>query len=181
MTITSRGRSRRYWSIAPALIALVGIALIASACGGGGASPGVASVNSTTSTTTASAGSSGGANTNSTGNEAIAFAQCVRAHGVPSFPDPNGKGGFDLSGLGSADLQAMDKATNGPCERLIPPDFVGHASPPTRQELQYAQCIRKHGFPSYPDPAANGTMLPPADAGVDMNSPQFKAADKTCR
>jgi hypothetical protein len=30
----------------------------------------------------------------------LAFAHCVRSHGVPNFPDPNSQGGFDLAGTG---------------------------------------------------------------------------------
>lgn len=31
----------------------------------------------------------------------LAFAKCIRQHGVPNFPDPNGQGEFDLSKLQS--------------------------------------------------------------------------------
>lgn len=31
----------------------------------------------------------------------LAFAKCIRQHGVPDFPDPNGQGEFDLSKLGA--------------------------------------------------------------------------------
>jgi hypothetical protein len=30
----------------------------------------------------------------------LAFAHCVRNHGVPNFPDPNSQGGFNLAGTG---------------------------------------------------------------------------------
>jgi hypothetical protein len=30
----------------------------------------------------------------------LAFAHCVRNHGVPNFPDPNSQGSFDLAGTG---------------------------------------------------------------------------------
>jgi hypothetical protein len=30
----------------------------------------------------------------------LAFAHCVRDHGVPNFPDPNSQGGFNLAGTG---------------------------------------------------------------------------------
>ena len=30
----------------------------------------------------------------------LAFAHCVRNHGVPNFPDPNSEGGFNLAGTG---------------------------------------------------------------------------------
>lgn len=31
----------------------------------------------------------------------LAFAKCIRKHGVPNFPDPNGQGEFDPSKLGA--------------------------------------------------------------------------------
>ena len=30
----------------------------------------------------------------------LAFARCVRNHGIPNFPDPNSQGGFNLAGTG---------------------------------------------------------------------------------
>ena len=30
----------------------------------------------------------------------LAFARCVRHHGIPNFPDPNNQGGFNLAGTG---------------------------------------------------------------------------------
>ena len=32
--------------------------------------------------------------------DGLAFAQCVRRHGISNFPDPNGQGQFDLAGTG---------------------------------------------------------------------------------
>lgn len=32
--------------------------------------------------------------------DGLAFARCVRRHGITNFPDPNGQGQFDLSGTG---------------------------------------------------------------------------------
>ncbi len=30
----------------------------------------------------------------------LAFARCVRSHGITNFPDPNSQGSFDLAGTG---------------------------------------------------------------------------------
>ena len=32
--------------------------------------------------------------------DGLAFARCVRRHGISNFPDPNGQGNFDLAGTG---------------------------------------------------------------------------------
>ncbi len=45
--------------------------------------------------------SSGGQPTASTQTiaERLSFSRCMRAHGVPNFPDPNGTGNYDLHGI----------------------------------------------------------------------------------
>jgi hypothetical protein len=64
---------------------------------------------------------------------------------------------------------------------------------PAREEqieahaLEFAQCMRSHGVPNYPDPTikfSNGGVSSGEDAGqsgVDPNSPTFRAAQKTCQ
>jgi hypothetical protein len=52
----------------------------------------------------------------------LAFARCMRAHGVPKFPDPGGDLGPDSgAGLGSPVFQA---AVNGQCRSLAPAAWV---------------------------------------------------------
>jgi len=59
----------------------------------------------------------------------------------------------------------------------------GAGTPQQRQQklafaLKLAQCLRRHGFPGFPDPTASGQGVPP---GIDPNSPQFQAAQTTCK
>jgi len=44
--------------------------------------------------------------------------------------------------------------------------------------LKYAQCMRSHGVVDFPDPSSNGTILV---GGTVSQSPQYPAADNTCR
>ncbi len=44
--------------------------------------------------------------------------------------------------------------------------------------LKYAQCMRSHGVVDFPDPSSNGTI---SVGGTVSQSPQFQAADNTCR
>ena len=85
-------RPRRRSGANLALVGLASIGLLA-ACGGGSKRPEVASVGGTT-TTVAPSGSSG---SDSSGlvsqSEQLQFAQCMRSHGVPDFPDPSADGG----------------------------------------------------------------------------------------
>jgi hypothetical protein len=49
----------------------------------------------------------------------------MRAHGVPRFPDPDGKGGQLGSGTGADPAsQAFQAALNGPCRPLAPAAWV---------------------------------------------------------
>ena len=99
--------SRRPLMLAP----LAAFSLLAAGCGGGGSgSAGVANV--TTSTTSAAA---------ATQNGALAFARCMRSHGLPGWPDPTSDGGFDKSklrqlGYSVARVRAVE---DGPCNHLL--------------------------------------------------------------
>jgi hypothetical protein len=97
--------------------------------------------------------------------KAVKFAECMRENGVTEFPDPNGSG--ELTADGVVNGSSIDP--NGPvwngaidaCEDLQPPGFTGpeERSPEQQSEgLKFAQCIREHGVPDFPDPA-NGEPL----------------------
>jgi hypothetical protein len=121
-------RARR-GRVAFALATLAGIAFLAGACGSGSTS----SLSTTTGDATSGAGvvtrsgsGSGSQSGNSTsGGYSVAFAECMRAHGVPKFPNPNGSGnqlGPD-SGVNPSS-SAYQAALNGPCESLAPAGWV---------------------------------------------------------
>jgi hypothetical protein len=74
-----------------------------------------------------SSGNTGGAQGNEgTGSFTLAFARCMRAHGVPNFPNPNGQNGQlgPSSGI-DPNSPAFQSAINGPCVSLAPPGWVG--------------------------------------------------------
>jgi hypothetical protein len=60
----------------------------------------------------------------------------------------------------------------------------GGAKPPGRVAagLAYSACMRAHGVTNFPDPATgpNGHVTLSL-AGIDLNSPQFQAAEHACR
>lgn len=61
----------------------------------------------------------------STGSFTLAFAQCMRANGVPNFPDPNGQGGQLGPGSGIDPASAAyQHAIDGVCRSLAPPAWV---------------------------------------------------------
>jgi hypothetical protein len=110
--MSRHGRLR--WT-SPLAGALLGVALLAAASGGGSASPTVASLGSTT--TTAAASAAPGESSSAIYSEVLAYSGCIRANGVPNFPDPNSQG-IISSGLGSSTPQFG--SANKVCSHLLP-------------------------------------------------------------
>jgi hypothetical protein len=173
-----RPRSRRRaLLLASALAGLAGLSLLATACGGSPASH-VAQLGSTTNQTRTSPSSTTSAQS-AHPNAALAFARCMRSHGVPNFPDPNPEGDFPPFHAGVS--KQTSAAANDNCKHLLS-SGGSTGTPQQRQQkfafaLKVAQCLRRHGFPNFPDPTASGQGLPP---GIDTNSPQFQAAEANC-
>jgi hypothetical protein len=67
----------------------------------------------------------------------------------------------------------------------VPPEAsvlvaAGLTQQTVKRELAMVACMRKHGVPNMPDPTAQGAMLIPRGDNIHMDSPQYKAAAKTC-
>jgi len=81
----------------------------------------------------------------------VKFAECMRANGVPHFPDPDPKGdssfGVDVS------KEVFTKAVDA-CNDLKPPGALSAKRTPKQQSasLRFAQCVRDHGVKTSPDP-----------------------------
>ena len=89
-----------------------------------------------------------------THSQALAFANCMRAHGVPSFPDPKaGGGGFDL-GEGINPQSPAFKSARLACAKLAPGRGGGVQATESQflAALRFAMCMRARGFPDFPDP-----------------------------
>jgi hypothetical protein len=185
---TAGGRSRleRTAFRGLALVAVLGLSLLAAACGGGSSGAKVAQVG-TTSSTNGSGSSSGSGSGNPT-----AYSACMRSHGVPNFPDPDSKGRIKITSGVSANGQKTGVDVHSPqfdrarkaCDNLLPnggrPTAAEHAQE-QQQMLKFAQCMRSHGVPKFPDPKAGGALALGTKAGVDPNTPAFQAAQKTCQ
>jgi hypothetical protein len=138
------------------LAALATVALIAAGCSNGSAenaSTGTASSTGTTSTT-----SSGADKKKLTARDkAVKFAECIRAHGVRDFPDPNEKNQFEY---GVSVTPAVWTRATTACKDLQPPGTLS-AKRTTKQQsaaLRFAQCVRDNGVKDFPDPV-NGEPL----------------------
>jgi hypothetical protein len=148
------------------LALLAGLAILLGACSGSAGSSDPAAGQSSSSSG-GSASSSGGA---------VAFAQCVRAHGVPDFPDPQ-NGHFLISG--TDENNPNFKPAVQACQHLLGPGGATNGGSNNTALLNFAHCMQTHGVPQFPDPTANGAIGLPQ--GVDPNSPQFQHAWQECQ
>jgi hypothetical protein len=120
------------------------VAVIAAGCGSNG--PARTSATATASPKKASAR-----------EKAVRFAECIRAHGVADFPDPNAKNEFEY---GVSVTPAVWKRATTACKDLQPPGTLSSKRTPKQQSasLRFAQCVRDHGVKDFPDPV-NGEPL----------------------
>ena len=144
---------------------VAGIAVLTAACGAGSAS---------------SAGSAGRSNL----QIAVGYANCMRSHGAPNWPDPNSQGQFLKTKTNSADFEAPASAYKA-CLHLLP---NGGQLTAAQQQivaplmLKFADCMRSRGITNFPDPTvnANGVSVDPP-RGLDTSSAHFHAAQQACR
>jgi hypothetical protein len=190
-TVSSRGAKA---CLAAALIAL---GVLVTGCGGSSPTGGVASLSShaskTSATSSTAAGSSGGSGSSaaSPDSQAVAYSACMRAHGVPNFPDPK------ISTSGNEVRVAIGvtpaitgnphfKSAQQACSKLLggggPGSGPNHQISPQEQSqyLKAAACIRSHGIPTFPDPTFSGGGVHIEHQGLNESSPAFKAAVRAC-
>jgi hypothetical protein len=114
--------------------------------------------------------------------DALAFARCLREHGVP-MPDPDPT--IQWGNLNQ--LPQWDTAYPA-CRNLQPPSNGGN-NPPSAQELEqlrvYAACMREHAV-EMADPDQNGNLVTGGRfANMDRtqvdNDPAYKAAVTACQ
>ncbi len=177
--------------------ALVTLGVLVAGCGGTSPTGSVASLSShaskTSTTSSTAAGSSGGSGSSSSpGSQAVAYSACVRAHGVPNFPDPkittHGNGVSVAIGINpSISSNPHFKSAQQACIKLLPGGGPGEEgssrqiSPSEQsQYLKAAACIRSHGIPNFPDPTFSGGGVHIEHQNLNESSPAFKAAVHAC-
>ncbi|MGA2928063.1 MAG: hypothetical protein ABSG43_19125 [Solirubrobacteraceae bacterium] len=88
----------------------------------------------------------------------IEFADCMRSHGVPSFPDPGGGGGIQITaGSGINPQSPAFQSAQSACLRLLPGGGPGGGRASESQKvamLKLSECMRGHGFLTFPDPTS---------------------------
>jgi hypothetical protein len=179
-----RPRRARPACAAAAIIAAAALALLAAGCGSSPSS------------------TSPGANSPATNTEkAVAFSQCVRARGVPNWPDPGSNGQIpketaQQAGVSNSRLQAALNA----CQHLLPSTGNVDDNPAAlnqwwSQMLRFTRCMHSHGVLDWPGPspyppdpvrptfnlnAAGIGFHQGAQFGNIVNSPQIQAKVQQC-
>lgn len=165
------------------LAAALGLALVTAACGGGSSSAaGTASAASTAPAAGASPVSSAYV------ADKLALAQCLRAHGIPNYPDPNAEG------QEPPDSKQLITTTQGqaavgaciPVSSRVHGDVAAENQVVMAEYLRFAQCMRSSGLPEFPDPTYSQTegrvefLLSSSQDGFDPHSPQVLAKARAC-
>jgi len=158
-----RERRARLWRPGVLAAAAAGITLLAAACGG------------STPTTAAH---------QTVYQKELAYAQCMRAHGDPGFPDPQSDGTFNST---KADRGALAGpqflSANRACAHLEGPGMTAAQQERfTSQALKFAACMRAHGITNFQySPPHGGGPAGLGAQGANPSSPQFQAALRACR
>jgi hypothetical protein len=144
---------------------------LVGACGGSANGPAVAGGGNSKSST-AAAGTCAG---NCRLTRMIDYARCMRANGVPGFADPvpvtspSGKPGWRIGYSGNPSAAFLN--AEGLCKHYLPAAASTPVALTPRQQqawLEWAACIRSHGFPSFPDPTfSGGGVAVPSLSGGD--------------
>jgi len=157
---TNRDSSTRRPRVGVALLA--SIALLTAACSSGGSSTGSRSPSASSSSASA-----------------VAYSACMRNRGVPNYPDPDSHGnltkqGAQQLGVSESQFQSAQQA----CQHLLP-DNNGALNADSLRQCEsagncshalvqwalsggriFAQCMRSHGVPKWPDPKTNSEGQP---------------------
>jgi hypothetical protein len=168
---------------ATAIIATTALAMLAAAC----SSP-------------SSAGGSPNSGRSANSPSAVGYSACMRSHSVPNFPDPTGSGGIPKESaqhLGVSDSQFS--AAQQACQRLLPATggslsasslqqcFLAAVCPQALVQQavnagrEFAQCMRSHGVPNWPDPTIDSEGRPLFNIRVPRPAPrQVSGAISEC-
>lgn len=149
----------------------------------------------------AACGSSGNSGTTAASggfNQGVKYSECMRSHGLPTFPDPSGGGGIHFSaGSGVNPFSPAFKAAQKICSKLLPGGGPGNQHPTAQaiaQARQTSECMRQQGVAGFPDPTLTQPSSPAGysileDRGgvviavpraINPQSPVFISAAKAC-
>ena len=122
----------------------------------------------------------------------VSFADCMRSHGVPNFPDLGDRGmQIQLSSNGVVSVNGM--RLDGPafqtamqeCRTKLPNGGRPPQLTASQRDamLRFSQCMRAHGVPNFPDPTFSGGGVRIGfgpSSGINPQSPAFQKAQSDC-
>ncbi len=163
-----RPRLRRTTTAKTPLLGLVlGLVVLTAGCGGGAKPP-----------VGAAAGSAGAL------AQLDSYANCMRSHGIPDFPDPNSQGNFEIDARPGSDLNQNNplfQSAQRACQPLLPSGPEIPPAPSAQEitaEVKWAHCMRSHGLPNFPDPNGQGAF---DSSKFNDSTPAFQSASKACQ
>jgi hypothetical protein len=122
--------------------------------------------------------------------QAVTFAQCMRSNGVTNWPDPSSNGRSQALNQIDPNSPTFQTAYEA-CRKDLTSGGPGPPAPSAAQlrfALAFARCVRKHGFPQFPDPLTTygpgftlgrGEYFPNIGTN-ELQSPAFTQAAKAC-
>ena len=122
--------------------------------------------------------------------DAVAYARCLRAHGV-NEPDPAPRPGHSGLSFQVPPATAANRAALAACNHFVAKIFAAKQAGANHQLarwlpslVRYAACMRAHDI-SMLDPGPQGQLnlgnVPGITSDFGRYSPQFRAADAACR
>jgi hypothetical protein len=125
------------------------------------------------------------------------LAQCFRDHGYPGFPDPVVKDDGTVEPFSEEverNIDRLEATLRQHCEHIfnrLPasvregsggnPDEAPYTPAQVDQLRRFAQCMREHGMPEWPDPKADGTFPIPETVAREGKSRRLLNAMGSCR
>lgn len=174
-------RPRRKGVVLVAAGLLAGLAILASACGGGGS-------NSASGSSSGGSSSQNSSAADSAQQAGIAYAQCMRSHGISNFPDSaisTTGGGVQVNLPQGITQEPGYQAAQQACQSKLPRGTNGGGSSggssSVNQLINFANCMRSHGVTNFPEPNSSGREIISGSQGLDPNSPTFQSALSACR
>jgi len=163
--------------------ALGGLVFAAAGCGGS-KGPTVASLGTTT---------TAGQQATSARPSAASLATCLTSHGIAAAVG-SGAGGSSGSHITIAGVTVTGNADPGSpqfqaavqaCRKFLPGGGPPQLTPAqqaaaSKAMLRFAECMRAHGLPNFPDPNSDGRFPLSGLRGVGPSSPLAASAFKKC-
>jgi hypothetical protein len=154
--------TRYAFGLATALLAGVALAALVAACG----------------SSNSSSGAGGGSLDQRSAVALRELASCIRAHGLPDFPDPQiGSDGVPRFPDSAPDVPAATQRACRTVASRIPPDYTATTAVSSSdfEKLRVlARCIRSHGVPDWPDPNSLGEF--PIDTRIQQGGKRLLSA-----